>query len=233
MDRISLFIPKQDIFATRSTAFFVIHKKRSAYMKKILVTGFEPFGGDNRNPSGESVRMLTTNENTEIRKLILPVSWQRAFPEIEKVWNEWKPDALLMVGLAAGSSAIRIERIGINLCGEIADIDGLYPDGSASPSGEYPIIEDGNEAFFATYRHNAILQALKAAEIPAKYSFSAGTYICNYLLYSSLAKRNLENRDMKIGFIHLPYADGQKEGVPSMPLETMVRALEIALSEIF
>ena len=202
-------------------------------MKKILVTGFEPFGGDTRNPSGESVRMLNANENIEIRKLILPVSWKRAFPEIEKAWNEWKPDALLMVGLAAGSSAIRIERIGINLCGEIADIDGLYPYGSSSPSGEYPIIEDGNEAFFATYRHDEILQALKTAEIPAKYSFSAGTYICNYLLYSSLAKRNRENADMKIGFIHLPYADGQKEGVPSMPLDTMVRALEIALSEIF
>ena len=138
-----------------------------------------------------------------------------------------------MVGLAAGSSAIRIERIGINLCGEIADIDGLYPGGSEQPSGEYPIIENSREAFFSTYHHDAILRALKTAEIPAKYSFSAGTYICNYLLYSSLAKSNLESSDMKIGFIHLPYADGQKEGVPSMPLETMVKALEIAVSEIF
>ena len=202
-------------------------------MKKILITGFEPFGGDSRNPSGESVCMLKANETTEIRKLILPVSWNRAFPEIETVWNEWQPDALLMVGLAAGSSAIRIERIGINLCGEIADIDGLYPGGSSSPSGEYPIIKDEREAFFATYPHDAIFRALKTAEIPAKYSFSAGTYICNYLLYSALAKGARENSDMKIGFIHLPYAAGQKEGVPSMPLDTMIKALEIVLSEIF
>lgn len=202
-------------------------------MKKILVTGFEPFGGDLRNPSGEAVTALKTPENTEIRKLILPVSWKRAFPEIEKLWDEWKPDAVLMVGLAAGSAAIRIERIGINLCGEIADIDGLYPDGSAQPSGEYPIIDGEREAFFATYDHAEILSTLKKAEIPVKYSFSAGTYICNDLLFSSLAKANRESADMKIGFIHLPYADGQKEGVPSMPLDQMIRALEIALDEIF
>lgn len=201
-------------------------------MKKILITGFEPFGGDSRNPSGESVLALKY-ENAEIRKLILPVSWERAFPEIERVWDDWKPDALLMVGLAAGSAAIRIERIGINLCGEIADIDGSYPGGSAQPCGEYPVNENEREAFFATYDHADILRTLKAAEIPAKYSFSAGTYICNYLLFSALAKRNRENADMKIGFIHLPYAEGQKEGVPSMPLDTMVHALEIALSEIF
>lgn len=202
-------------------------------MKKILVTGFYPFGGDTRNPSGESVSMLQADKNIELRKLTLPVSWERAFPEIEKMWDSWKPDALLMVGLAAGSSAIRIERIGINLCGEIADIDGLYPGGFRQPSGEYPIIENEREAFFTTYRHDHILCALKSAEIPAKYSFSAGTYICNYLLYSALAKRNRENSDMKIGFIHLPYAEGQKEGVPSMPLDTMIKALEIAVSEIF
>ena len=202
-------------------------------MKKILVTGFEPFGGDSRNPSGESVRELTAPNGTELRKLILPVSWKRAFPEIEKAWDTWKPDALLMVGLAAGAPAIRIERLGVNLCGKTADNDGLCADGSAQSCAEMPVINGEREAFFATYDHAGILDALKKAEIPAKYSFSAGTYICNFLLYSSLAKRNRENSDMKIGFIHLPYADGQKEGVPSMPLDKMIEALEVALSEIF
>jgi len=202
-------------------------------MKKILVTGFEPFGGDPRNPSGEAVSTLQSPRNTELRKLILPVSWQYAFPQIEKVWNEWKPDALLMVGLAAGSSAIRIERIGVNLCGETADTDGMRAGGSSERTGECPVIDGEREAFFATYNSKGILRALKEAGIPATYSFSAGTYICNYILYSALAKRNRENRDMKIGFIHLPYADGQKEGSPSMPLDKMIHALEIALSEIF
>ena len=152
-------------------------------MKKILVTGFEPFGGDSRNPSGEAVRALKESGDCEIRKLILPVSWKRAFPEIEKVWDIWKPDALLMVGLAAGSSAIRVERLGVNLCGTTEDIDGAYADGSADHAGECPVIAGEREAFFTTYDSEGILFALKGAEIPAKYSFSAGTYICNYLLY--------------------------------------------------
>ena len=201
-------------------------------MKKILVTGFEPFGGDLRNPSGEAVTALAETESYEMKKLILPVSWQRAFPEIEKVWDEWHPDALLMVGLAGGSAAVRVERIGINLCGTIKDIDGLYANGSSEHAEERPVIEGEREAFFATYPAERILNGLKEAEILSKYSFSAGTYICNELLYSALAKRNRESADMQIGFIHLPYADGQKEGVPSMPLETMVKALEITLSAL-
>lgn len=202
-------------------------------MKKILVTGFEPFGGDLRNPSGESVFQLSAPENTELRKLILPVSWKDAFPKIEQIWDSWKPTAILMVGLAGGSSAIRIERLGVNLCGTTADIDGLYANGSSQHGTERPILHDEREAFFTTYNHQRILEAIKKAGIPANYSFSAGTYICNYLLYSSLAKRARENSDIKIGFIHLPYADGQKEGVPSMPLDRMVKALELALTEIF
>lgn len=200
--------------------------------KKILVTGFEPFGGDTKNPSGDAVQALAFSEDYEMKKLILPVSWSRAFPEIEQVWNEWKPDAVLMVGLAAGASAIRIERVGINLCGAIKDIDGLYADGSADSEAERAILSDSVNAFFSTFDEKRILAALKKAEIPAKYSYSAGTYICNYLLYSSLAKRDREGADMKIGFIHVPYAEGQREDFPFMPMETMISALEIVLSEM-
>ncbi|MBQ8496327.1 MAG: pyroglutamyl-peptidase I [Clostridia bacterium] len=201
--------------------------------KKILVTGFEPFGGDTRNPSGEAVIALPSSEDYEMGKLILPVSWKRAFPEIEKAWDAWKPDALLMVGLAAGASAIRIERVGINLCGATKDIDGLYADGTEDSCAEKPILADAPDAFFVTYDEKKILDALKKAEIPAKYSYSAGTYICNYLLYSSLAKRKREDADMQIGFIHVPYAEGQREDFPSMPLDTIVSALETVLSEMF
>ena len=201
--------------------------------KKILITGFEPFGGDLQNPSGDAVRTLDGLCQYDVKKLILPVSWQRAFPEIRKVWDEWKPDALLMVGLAAGANAIRVERIGINLCGEIKDIDGLYANGTENLPQELPVLENAPDAFFATYNEKKILDALKSAEIPAKYSYSAGTYICNYLLYSSLEKRCRENADMRIGFIHVPYADGQREDFPSMPLETIVSALKIALFEMF
>jgi pyroglutamyl-peptidase len=201
--------------------------------KKILVTGFEPFGGDTKNPSGDAVRALPFSETYEMKKLILPVSWFDAFPQIESAWDEWQPDALLMVGLAGGANAIRIERVGLNLCGAIKDIDGLYADATEESQAEKAILPDAPDAFFATYDQKKILDALQQAQIPAKYSYSAGTYICNFLLYSSLAKRSKENADMKIGFIHVPYADGQHEDKPSLPMETIISALETVLSKMF
>ena len=91
---------------------------------------------------------------------------------------------------------------------------------------EAPVIPGAADGYFATYNERAILDALTAAEIPAKYSYSAGAYICNYLLFSSLEKCRREGSDMKIGFIHLPYAEGQREdGVPAMPLERRCAAV--------
>ncbi len=202
-------------------------------MKKILLTGFEPFGDDTRNPSGEAVTQVLPSDSYELRKLILPVTWKTAFPKIREFWDEWHPDALLMVGLAAGAKTIRIERVGINLCGATKDNDGLYANGTADIPAEVPIISEAPDGYFTTYHEKAIAEALSAAEIPAKYSYSAGAYICNYLLYSSLDKCKKEGSDMKIGFIHLPYADGQREDFPSLPMETMVKALETVLEHLW
>jgi pyroglutamyl-peptidase len=202
-------------------------------MKKILITGFEPFGEDTRNPSGEAVEKLIASDGYELRKLILPVTWKTAFPKIREVWDEWHPDGLLMVGLAAGAKTIRIERVGINLCGMTKDNDGLYANGTADTPTEAPVVEGAPDGYFTTYNEKAIADALSAAEIPAKYSYSAGAYICNYLLFSSLDKCKKEHSDMKIGFIHLPYAEGQREDFPTLPLETMVSALKIALDHLW
>ena len=202
-------------------------------MKKILITGFEPFGDDTRNPSGEAVQKLMASDKYEVRKLVLPVTWKTAFPKIREVWDEWHPDGLLMVGLAAGAKTIRIERVGINLCGATKDNDGLYANGTEDVPAEAPIIPDAPDGYFTTYNEKAIADALVAAEIPAKYSYSAGAYICNYLLYSSLDKCKKEHSDMKIGFIHLPYAEGQREDFPSLPLDTMVSALNITLDHLW
>ncbi len=202
-------------------------------MKKILLTGFEPFGGDTRNPSGDAVSALVPSGDYELKKLILPVTWQTAFPKIQELWDAWHPDALLMVGLAAGAKTIRIERVGINLCGTTKDNDGLYANGTSDIPGERPIIPDAPDGYFATYNEKSIAEGLAEAEIPAKYSYSAGAYICNYLLFSSLDKCKKEGSDMKIGFIHLPYADGQREDFPSLPQEMMVSALKIALDRLW
>ncbi len=201
-------------------------------MKKLLITGFEPFGGDTRNPSGEAVVRLMTSAEYEVRRLVVPVSWNRAFPMIEEVWDDFRPDALLMVGLAGGAKTIRVERVGLNLCGTTADIDGLFASGTEIPA-EVPIVKGAPNAYFTTYNEKAILDALKKAEIPAQYSYSAGTYICNDLLFSALHKCETERSGMKIGFIHLPYADGQKEDVPTLPLEKMTEALALTVEHLW
>ena len=203
------------------------------FMKKILITGFEPFGTDSRNPSGEAVSLLSDTADHKLYKLTLPVTWQGAFVALSAAWDEIDPDGILMVGLAGGADRIRIERVGINLCGAIKDNDGLYPDGSSDIPTEAPVSEDGANAYFATYNEKEILSALKANGIPAAYSYSAGTYICNYILYSSLEKMIKEDRYKKIGFIHIPYVDGQRENAPSLPMNTITAALELTLSHMF
>ncbi len=203
------------------------------FMKKILLTGFEPFGDDVRNPSGEAVQALVASDHYELKKLILPVTWKTAFPKICELWDAWHPDAVLMVGLAGGAKTIRIERVGINLCGAIKDNEGHYVNGSPDIPAEAPVIEGAPDGYFATYNEKAIADALASAEIPAKYSYSAGAYICNTLLFSALDKCKKEGSDMKIGFIHLPYAEGQREDMPTMPMASMVEALHIALDHLW
>lgn len=200
---------------------------------KVLLTGFEPFGADTCNPSSEAVRKLPDSDGKEIKKLILPVTWSGALDRILSVWEDFKPDAVLMTGLAGGSDRIRIERVGINLCGAIKDNLGKYPNGTECQALEQKIAHDGPDAYFTTYNNKGIHQALKEAGIPAGESFCAGTYLCNYVLYSVLHKISREKKNVKAGFLHVPYAEEQRENAPFMPLDTIVSALELALSHMF
>ncbi len=202
-------------------------------MKKILITGFEPFGTDSRNPSGEAVSLLGDTADYKLYKLTLPVTWRGAFRALRAAWDEIEPDGVLMVGLAGGADRVRVERVGINLCGATKDNDGLYPNGKSDIPSEAPVSEGGENAYFSTYNEKEILRALREKGIPAAYSYSAGTYICNYILYSSLEKMKKEEKDIKIGFIHIPYAEGQRENAPSLPMETITAALELTLSHMF
>ncbi len=200
---------------------------------KILLTGFEPFGANRCNPSSEAVKKLPELNGKEIKKLILPVTWSGAFAALLFAWREFEPDAVLMPGLAGGSDRIRIERVGINLCGAVKDNLGKYPDGTELGALERKIADDGPAAYFTTYNSSAILHALQNAGIPAGFSFSAGTYLCNYVLYSSLDKIARESKDIKAGFLHVPYAEKERENAPFLPLDTIVSALELALSNMF
>ena len=200
-------------------------------MKKILITCFEPFGGEKINPSEEAVGKVSAPCGCELKKLRLPVRWGEAQKSLFDAIDAFLPDAVLMTGQAGGSSAIRIERVAINLCGAIKDENGLYATGGTEEA-ELPIREGAPAAYFSTLDCKKIQNALKAEDIPAVLSYSAGTYICNYIMFSALDRFACENRKISAGFIHLPYADCRKDGAPSMELDVMTRALEIALAQI-
>lgn len=200
-------------------------------VKKVLITGFEPFGGAERNPSHDAVSALPPIENAEIKKLFLPVVWDKATTILENEIDAFSPDVVILSGLAGGSKCIRIERVGINLRGAVRDNEGLFPSHSDIPT-EAPCISGGDAAYFSTFDFAAIKDAVSELDIPVSYSFSAGTYLCNNVLYIALRKNAIEKRNMQIGFIHLPYesCDSIGRDVFSLPLSDMVKALHRIVS---
>lgn len=188
---------------------------------KLLITAFEPFGQNKINTSYEAVQKLGDVAGIAIKKVRLPVLWEKSAEILLRNIKEFDPDAVIMCGLASGSESVRIERVGINLCGAIKDNAGVF---GGPESREYPIKDGGDAAYFSTFDYENILSAMRAAGIPAVQSFSAGTYICNYVLYSALASEYAKNK--KVGFIHVPDAE---EFGGKLPLETIAQALEIAV----
>ena len=196
-------------------------------MKKILLTGFEPFGAKKINPSYEAVSRVRDIDGAEIKRVCLPVTWDGAPKALTDAINAFDPDAVIMCGLASGRREISIERVGVNICGAIKDNAGKYPCGDAPE--EKIISPDGADAYFPTLDFKKILAAMKAANIPAGYSYSAGTYICNLVMYVALERERREGRGRKIGFIHIPdVKEFDPDAAASISLADAVRAIEIA-----
>lgn len=193
---------------------------------KILVTGFEPFGGESVNPSWLAVDTLPEQINgAEIIKKRLPVVYYKALEILEGYIKEYRPDVVLMSGQAGSSDAIRIERVGVNICeASIPDNEGLLLTGD-------PVVEGGPAAYFSTFPYRAMLSAVKETGIAVKFSYSAGAYLCNHILYGALHLADTKYHGMKAGFIHVPYLPEQvrdKEGgVPSMPLKDIAKAMRV------
>lgn len=192
-------------------------------MKTLLITGFEPFGGEIVNPSWEAVNALPhTVGPWHLKKRCIPVEYAAAAELIYREWEDAKPDVILCVGQAGGRAEVTPEVIGINLReADIADNAGILAQG-------IPITETGPAAYFATVPVREMVRAIRARDIPAKLSYSAGAYVCNDLLYTLLHR--LKGTKTRVGFIHVPFLPQQKE--PSLPLETITGALEAAISAL-
>ena len=192
-------------------------------MKKILISGFDPFGGEKINPSFEAVKLLPdTIGKCELIKIELPTVFSRAAEIMSEKIEEIRPDAVICVGQAGGRRGITPEVIGINLReASITDNAGNMPKNES-------IRADAPDGIFSTLPIREMVEAIKAEGLPASLSFSAGAFVCNDLLYSLL--HQFKDTNIKIGFIHVPFLPEQaKEGVPSMGLADIVRGLRAAI----
>lgn len=166
-------------------------------MKKLLITGFDPFGNNTVNPSWLAVEQLPMQVGQfQLRKMMLPTVFGEAARMVMEDATRWQPDVILCIGLAAGRSAVTPERIGVNIRdARIADNAGNRPE------GEF-VVPGGPAAYFSTVPVEKMSQAIRDAQIPGAVSNTAGTFVCNDVLYTLLHYFN--GTATRVGFIHIP-----------------------------
>lgn len=195
-------------------------------MKKLLITGFDPFGGESLNPSWEAVRLLPdTIGPWQLTRLMLPTVFGRAAAAVLEAAEKLQPDAILSIGQAGGRSGITPEVVGINLReARIADNEGNRPINE-------PVIPGAPAAYFATLPVRTMVAAMEKEGIACGLSYTAGAFVCNDVLYTLLHR--FDGTGVQAGFVHVPFLPEQaKEGQPSMPLADMVRGLAAAVAAI-
>lgn len=193
-------------------------------MKKLLITGFEPFDGETVNPSWDAVCALPSEINGyELEKLLIPVVFGEAASNVIAAAEKSSPDVILCVGQAGGRDAVTPELVGINLR------HARIPDNGGNKPQDEPIIKGGECAYFSTLPVRRIAEAISAAGIPSRVSYSAGAYVCNDVIYTLLA--HFSGTKTRVGFIHVPYSKEQKKE-PSMDINDIVRALTVAIENI-
>lgn len=196
---------------------------------KILFTGFEPFGGEAVNASYEAVRRLPDRiEGVQVIKAQLPTAFIQCVPVLEELLKTEQPDVVVCVGQAAGRAEITPEKVAINCA------DARIPDNAGMQPVDEALVPHGETAYFSTLPVRSIAKKIFDAGIPAKVSYTAGTFVCNCVMYHALRIAKEQYPSMRAGFIHVPLTTEQaaQKQTPSLPLDTIVRALAIAAEEI-
>lgn len=197
---------------------------------KILVTGFDPFGGEKVNPALEAVKSLPSEiHGAEIHWVEIPTVFYRSAEVLEAEIVRFQPDAVLCIGQAGGRASLTPERVAIN------QDDARIPDNQGNQPIDTPIRLDGEAAYFSTLPIKAMVQAIKEEGLPATVSNTAGTFVCNHLMYQALYLADKKFPDMRAGFMHIPYMTEQvinKPNTASMNLTDIVRGIEAAIGAI-
>ncbi|PRY78013.1 pyroglutamyl-peptidase I [Alkalibacterium olivapovliticus] len=197
---------------------------------KILVTGFDPFGGETVNPAYEAIKLLDdTVKGAEIIKLEIPTVFHKAAEVVNKAIRQTNPDVILCVGQAGGRFGVTPERVAINID------DARIPDNEQNQPIDEKIQADGPDAYFSSLPVKSMVEKMKEAQVPSSVSNSAGTFVCNHIMYQVLYAIDKEFSGKTGGFVHVPFIPEQvtdKANQPSMHLEDITRGLKAGIEAI-
>lgn len=197
-------------------------------MKKVLLTGFDPFGGESVNPALLAIKRLEGEiiAEHEIHILEVPTVFDRCIEKLIMAINEIDYDLVIAVGQAGGRPHISIERVAINVN------DARIEDNEGNQPIDTPVVDGGPAAYWSTLPIKAIMKKLRDTGIPASVSQTAGTFVCNHIFYGLMHCLATETRSTRGGFIHIPFLPEQATahpGKPSMSLETIIKGLRTAV----
>ncbi len=198
---------------------------------KILITAFDPFGGDKINPALEAVKLMRDEiAGATIIKLEIPTVFHESIEKVVDTMLRENPDVVLNIGQAGGRFEVTPERVAINVD------DARIPDNKKNQPIDQKIYEDGEPAYFATLPVKAMVKSIKEAGIPSSLSNSAGTFVCNHIMYGVLHEIKTRNLNIRAVFIHVPFITEQVvqrgSALPSMSLVDIKKGLEAAVEAI-
>ncbi|WP_066890036.1 pyroglutamyl-peptidase I [Clostridium nigeriense] len=197
---------------------------------KILITGFDPFGGENINPALEAVKKLPdTILGQEIIKIEIPTVFRKSLETIEKNIQKHNPDVVISVGQAGGRFGVTPERVAINID------DARIKDNEGNQPIDISIYEDGEAAYFSNLPIKAMVKEMNDNGIPSSVSNSAGTFVCNHVMYGILYLVDKKYPNIRGGFIHVPYIPSQvttKPNTPSMSIDDIAKGLELSIKAV-
>jgi len=194
-------------------------------MDRVLVTGFDPFGGDSANPSWLAAQALHGRQIAGHRVIAaqLPTVFGQSIDVLRALLHKHRPELVICVGQAGGRAALSMERVAININ------DARIADNASRQPVDTPVQATGPVAYFSTLPIKAMMLAVRTEGVAAEVSQTAGTFVCNHVFYAlmhELATRRML-KGTRGGFIHVPWLPGQ--GAPAMVLGDMVRGLRAAV----
>ncbi|WP_059103375.1 pyroglutamyl-peptidase I [Shouchella shacheensis] len=197
-------------------------------MKTVLLTGFEPFLNHQMNPTQQVASALDGEQlaGFQVKSLVLPVTFREAADTVLKDLSENEPAALIMLGLAAGRTQVTPERVAINVMDGERDNDGVRKE-------DEPIVASGPDAYFSKLPVRRIVNRMKDHQIPAAISNTAGTYVCNFLMYRVLHALANQGKSIPAGFIHVPYSHEMNlSAQPSLAERDMTQSIRVAIRSL-